>query len=171
MMYGEPWLTPAYLPYRFEGAWFHSLALALPNRRTSTLRRRLATGMACSVRAFGGPHCAPHKIGIRNPFLIRLVAGLLPWLRLRTVLRASCPSDARGMNRHRRLSRIGTFDGWLRSLASIELARCASGGNSSSPLVLRLRWAGLATLGRTRYGRRWVFLLETLLGCLLKPDP
>jgi hypothetical protein len=36
------------------------------NRRTSTLRRRLATGMACSVRAFGGPHCAPHKIGIRH---------------------------------------------------------------------------------------------------------
>ncbi len=41
---------------------------------------------------------------------------------------------------------------------------------SSSPLVLRLRWAGLATLGRTRSGRRWVFSLETLLGCLLKPD-
>ena len=36
------------------------------NRRTSTLRRRLATGLACSVRAFGGPHCAPHKIGIRH---------------------------------------------------------------------------------------------------------
>jgi hypothetical protein len=41
---------------------------------------------------------------------------------------------------------------------------------SSPPLVLRLRWAGLATLGRTRRERRWVFLLETLLGCSMKPD-
>jgi hypothetical protein len=33
-------------------------------------------------------------------------------------------------------------------------------GSSSSPLVLRLRWAGLATLGRTRRERRYSFDLE-----------
>ncbi len=32
----------------------------------------------------------------------------MPWLRLRSVLRASCPSDARGMNRHREFGSIGT---------------------------------------------------------------
>ena len=37
-----------------------------PRSPNITLRRRLATGLACSVRAFGGPHCAPHKIGIET---------------------------------------------------------------------------------------------------------
>jgi hypothetical protein len=64
------------------------------------------------------------------------------------LLRASCPSDARGMNRHRRVSRIGTFARWLRSLPLMELARCTSGGNSSSPLLLRLRWASMQSLFR-----------------------
>jgi hypothetical protein len=80
-----------------------------PESPNITLRRRLATGLAHPVRASGGPHCAPHKNGIAASCLICFVAGLLPWLRLRTVLRASCPSDARGMNRHRELGCIGTL--------------------------------------------------------------
>ena len=63
------------------------------------------------------------KIGIRNPFLIRLVAGVLPWLRLRTVLRASCPPDTRGMNRTAGLLALEHllvgFGHWLRLTRSV----------------------------------------------------
>ena len=138
----------------FERGWLRSPqnvnASPLPCNRAGTSPLR-----ALVAKALDALRYAPQKSGIAASCLICFVAGFLPWLRLRSVLRASCPTDARGMNRHRRLSRIGTFGSWLRSLASIELARCTSGGNSSSPLSLRLRGAGLAALGRTRSGRHY----------------
>ena len=67
------------------------------SRRTRTiitLRRRLATELACPVR----PKGLTTTLFNRNSTscLICFFAGLLPWLRLRTVLRASCPTDTRG---------------------------------------------------------------------------
>jgi hypothetical protein len=86
-------------------------------RRTSTLRRCLATGLALhryglwSLRLPTPYATALKKSEFGHRGLISLIAGILPWLRLRSVLRASCPSDARGMNRHRDFGYIGTcFD-------------------------------------------------------------
>ena len=139
------------------------------NPPTITLRRRLATELACPARALGARATALFN---RNSgsCLIGTHAGLLPWLRLRTVLRASCPSDARARNRCREGRCFGSVLCGSTFQTSAFILRTSVAAASSPPLVLRLRWAGLATLGRTRYGRRYSFLLETLLGCLLEPD-
>jgi hypothetical protein len=89
---------------------------------------------------------APQKIGIAASCLICFLAGLLPWLRLRTVLRASCPSDARGMNRHRELGCIGTVANHSNSVPSITCPR-----SSTRFLIIPAR--APPPLGGTRYAR------------------
>jgi hypothetical protein len=119
--------------------------------RIQSLRRRLATGLARSA-PYG--RCAPHKIGIRNPFLIGTLAGLLPWLRLRTVLRASCPSDTRRAVAMMKGHSLETSLMIRPSFASIKMP-------CTSIIITRARrscsafaWPGFAALGRIRRERR-----------------
>ena len=84
--------------------------MALQDRRTSRYAAALQQGWRVPFGPLGALTAPLIKAEFGHRGLICFVAGVLPWLRLRTVLRASCPSDARGMNRHRELGCIGTVD-------------------------------------------------------------
>ena len=65
------------------------------NPHIITLRRRLATGLARPALALGANATSLLNRNLAS-CLIGTNAGVLPWLRLRTVFRASGPTDTRG---------------------------------------------------------------------------
>lgn len=88
--------------------------------------------------------------------LICFVAGFLPSLRLRSVLRASCPSDAQGMNRHRELGCLGKFDYHSNFIPSIRCPR-----SSTRFLISPAR--APPPLGGTRFTRRPCIALSSII--------